>query len=326
MPIISIIVPVYNVQSYLRKCIDSLLAQDYDDYEIILVDDGSTDESSAICDEYGMKAERGELKVKNIRVIHQPNAGLSEARNSGIRAAGGKYIMFVDSDDYIEAGVIQSLVVRMQRDDLDVLRFNYQNVNEQGEVFNPNKSFKPFVDYRDEVCDGLTFLNERLGTACYVVQFIVRRELVPTFTRGIYFEDVDWTPRMLLQAKRVTSIDTVVYNYLLRQGSITQNSDLTKKRKALNDRLTIIGNLHRQAQAVSDRRWFDGMVSTMIVSILATIAELFYEERRAWLDRIKALGVYPLSYFHLTKSAKRKAQIINVSPSLYCLLMHLKGK
>jgi hypothetical protein len=131
---------------------------------------------------------------------------------------------------------------------------------------------------------------------------------------------------MLLGAKRVTSVDTIVYNYLMRQGSITQNSDSTKKRKALNDRLTIIGNLLSLAQSAADRRWFDGMTSTMTVSILTTVAELFYNERRAWLDRIKALGVYPLSYFHFTKSARRKAQIINISPSLYCLMMHLKSK
>ena len=321
MPVISIIVPIFNVQIYLRKCIDSLLAQDImqQDCEIILVDDGSTDDSGKIADSYAALHPQ-------ISVIHQPNAGLSEARNTGIRAAQGKYIMFVDSDDYIEPNILQALISKVQRDDLDVLRFNYQNVNEKGEVFNPNKSYKPFVDYRDELCDGLTFLNERLGTACYVVQFLVRRELVPTFTRGIYFEDVDWTPRMLLGAKRVTSVRTIVYDCLMRQGSITQNSDSTKKRKALNDRLTIIGNLRSLAQSAADRRWFDGMTSTMTVSILTTVAELFYKERRAWFDRIKALGVYPLSYFHLTKLARRKAQIINISPSLYCLMMHLKSK
>jgi len=234
--------------------------------------------------------------------------------------------MFVDSDDYIEPDILKSLISKVRQDDLDVLRFNYQNVNEKGEVFNPNKSFKPFVDYRDEVCDGCTFLNERLSTACYVVQFLVRRELVPTFTRGLYFEDVDWTPRMLLQARRVTSVDTMVYNYFMRQGSITQNTDVAKKSKALNDRLTIIGNLLTLAHSVPDRRWFDGMVSTMTVSILTSVAELFYKERHSWLGRMKSLGVFPLSYFHLTKLARRKAQIINISPLFYCLLMHLKSK
>lgn len=314
---LSIIVPVYNVEPYLRKCVDSLLMQDLpkDDYEIILVDDGSTDNSGRIVDEYA-------AAHSNIHVIHQSNAGLSEARNTGIKAAQGKYLMFVDSDDYIEHDILKSLIIKMQQDNLDVLRFNYRNVNEKGEAFNPNKSFKPFVDYCDKVCNGLTFLNERLGTACYTVQFMLRRELALPFTPEIYFEDVDWTPRTLLKAQRVTSVDTVVYNYLLRQGSITQNSNPDKKRKSLSDRLLIISNLQTLSQTVSDRRWFDGMVSTMTVGILSAVAEYFYSERRQWLKMVASLHLYPLSFYHLTPSAIRKAKLINISPALYCFLVH----
>ena len=116
---LSIIVPVYNVEAFLSKCVDSLLAQDLpkEDYEVILVDDGSTDGSGALCDT--LAAEHG-----NIRVIHQQNHGLSGARNAGIPAASGDYILFVDSDDYLCPDVLGTLVGLMESKELDILRFN----------------------------------------------------------------------------------------------------------------------------------------------------------------------------------------------------------
>ena len=151
---LSIVVPVYNVEAFLKKCVNSLLVQDLpkDDYEIILVDDGSTDDSGALCD--ALAAEQG-----NIRVIHQQNRGLSGARNTGIAVAKGVYIQFVDSDDFLESNVLGGLVKRVENNDLDILRFNYQNVFETGGVFEPNKYAKPFVDFSGEVCDGVTGLR-----------------------------------------------------------------------------------------------------------------------------------------------------------------------
>lgn len=319
---LSIIVPIYNVEQYLRKCVDNLLKQDLpaEDYEIILVDDGSVDASGMIADEYAARYD-------NISVIHQDNKGLSEARNTGIRAAQGKYIQFVDSDDYIEPNVLGGLVQKMEDDNLDVLRFNYQNVNEKYEVFEPNKVSKPFVDYRDELCDGLTFLTERLGYGCYVWQFVVKRELIMDciFKPGIYFEDTEWTPRMLVQAKRATSVDTMVYNYLLRIGSITQSVSNEKKRKVLNDKLSLIDDLQKLAEQVDDRRWFDGMIASTVLSILTTVAIEHYGETRHYIHLLKQLGVFPLSKYHLTPAAQRKGLLANLSPRLLCMLVHLKN-
>ncbi len=242
---LSFIVPVFNVEKYLRKCVDSLLTQDYTDYEIILVDDGSTDNSGSICDEYTSPSFVHTFTPSlEIKVIHQPNAGLSAARNTGIKAARGSYLMFVDSDDYIEPNVLGGLMSQVERDNLDVLRFDFQNVNENNEIIHPNKAQKREVDYDESVTDGETFLNERLGPSCYAVMFIFRRDLIvpnasvhsftPShvhplpevmFTPGIYFEDVDWTPRMILRANRIASTHTMVYNYLWRTGSITLPTD-----------------------------------------------------------------------------------------------------
>jgi len=318
---LSIIVPVFNVNAYLERCVASLLRQDLDrsDYEIILVDDGSTDGSGTLCDELA-------AREANIRVIHKENGGLSSARNAGIAVAGGDYIQFVDSDDYLMPSVLKGLREQIESQDLDILRYNYQNVNEAGEVFEPNKISKPFVDYSDEVCNGESFLTERLGYACYACQFIVRAGLLRSgdglFKEGIYFEDVDWTPRILLQAQRVASTDTMVYNYLFRTGSIARNTDMEKKRKAIQDKMTILDGYAALRMQVRDDRWIRGMSAQIALSILVVVGRYFYPARKKYILALKKLVDFPLSTFHATPSAKKKIWLANLSPSLACLFFH----
>ena len=339
---LSIIVPIYNIAHYLRKCVDSLLAQDISDYEIILVDDGSTDDSGAIADEIVREAmcnvqwaidneTNCQSPIANrptLRVIHQENAGLSAARNTGIAAATGEYIMFVDSDDYLQPNVLGALMEQAKRDNLDVLRFDYQNVNEQYEVFLPFKDAKRDVDYSEDVVDGETFLNKRLGPACYAVMFVVRRELLDTclFTPNIYFEDTDWTPRMLISARRVASTPIVVYNYLWRQGSITLPTEPTKREKVLRDKISLLYGFRKQMQLVQDPIWFVWMTSFNTMNILNMLAALPTSKRKPYLQELKSLGVFPL-YTQKEKGLKRlKIQIANLSPTLYCRLMNLRNK
>lgn len=356
---LSFIVPVYNVAPYLRKCVDSLLAQDYDDYEIILVDDGSTDDSPQICDEYAASPlsaagtspfSEADHSIIPIRVIHQKNGGLSAARNAGIKCANGAYLCFVDSDDYWQPNVLGGLMAQVERDNLDVLRFNYQNVNERYEVFCPNKHPKRDVDYGESVVDGETFLNERLGPACYAVMFILRRdiilnlkseEIVPPagkeiinhkseiddclFTPGIYFEDTDWTPRMLLRAKRVASTPQVVYNYLWRSGSITQPTDSVKRKKVLEDKMRLIRVFQEQSKHLKNPAWFAWMTSSMVVGVLSSIAHFQKAERESYINELKSLHVFPLSAKR-EKMWTQKMKIImaNFSPLLYCKLISIR--
>ena len=323
--LLSIIVPVYNVQAYLKKCVDSLLDQDIEkfDYEIILVDDGSTDGSGALCDE--LAAVNG-----NIRVIHKENGGLSSARNAGILAAAGEYIQFVDSDDYLSPFVLKGLMEQILAQKLDILRYNYQNVNERGEAFEPNKESKPFVDFSTNVCDGVTFLTERLGYACYACQFIIRASLLKNgdglFKEGIYFEDVDWTPRILLQANRVASTSQIVYNYLFRAGSITRTLDHKRQKNKLNDRLNIIDSLQTQTKRSHNPLWFKGMISQIAISILTSAGTVFYQDRSEIIRTLREKGVFPLSTFHATSAAARKMRIANISPALFCEMIHLKSR
>lgn len=350
MPVkLSIVVPIYNVEAYLRKCVDSLLAQDYSDYEIILVDDGSTDNCPAICDEYASPSFVNSLtRSVVIKVLHQANAGLSAARNSGIMAANGDYIMFVDSDDYIEPNVLVGLMAQIERDNLDVLRYKYQYVDAEGNPYNPYKSgsYKGH-DYSSKVTDGITFLNTRFGTSCYAWQFILRRDLIFSqlsaldsplstnnsqlsaldsclFTPGIYFEDTDWTPRMLCHAKRVASTDTIVYNYLLsRQGSITNAVNRSKQKKVLDDKMRLIGEMLRQSNELKQKglcyMWFERMIADTVISIVGILSSHFYNEKKEYIERLKKNDVFPI------KSKSIKARFINMSPRLAVELLHLKN-
>lgn len=322
--LLSIIVPVYNVESYLRKCVGSLLHQDLgkEEYEIILVDDGSTDTSGSICDELSRCS-------RNVVVHHKENGGLSSARNAGIAISRGKYIQFVDADDYLNIDVLGSIVKQLTMWNLDVLRVNYQNVNEKGEVFDPNQNSKPFDDYSETICDGLSFLNERLGYACYAVQFITRASLLKQtgngFKDGVYFEDVEWVPRMMLQAQRVASSNLMVYNYLFRYNSITRNSDLGKKRKSVGDKIGLIESLKRQKNEVTDKRWFMGMIAQTVISVLIDVSCHFYHDRNQYIRILRRLKVFPLSSYHATDSALKKIRIANMSPELLCFFLHFKN-
>ena len=337
---LSIIVPIYNVAPYLRKCVDSLLAQDISDYEIILVDDGSTDDSGAIADEIVKEAiGNRQWAIENetnrqspiansptLRVIHQENAGLSAARNTGIAAATGDYIMFVDSDDYLQPNVLGALMEQVEREHLDVLRFDYQNVRQteagEYEVFQPNK-YPHQIDTCREVVDGETYLDERMGYACYACQFVINRELTGTFTPGIHYEDTEWLPRMMLAAKRVNSTPIVVYNYLVRQGSITQAQDNKEKlRKNVNDFLFVIESLSKQMTKHPTCQWLRRMISSMTVGVLTHVAMSFYDERKEYLRRLQELKVFPLEIADQGKTYARRAWIIKLlGAKIYCWLM-----
>ena len=302
--ILSFIVPIYGVEQYLCKCVDSLLHQDYENYEIILVDDGSPDKCPAISDEYAAKYDK-------IRVFHRENGGLSAARNTGIEVAHGEYICFVDSDDYWEDNVLGGLMAQIERYDLEVLRFRWQNVRVRGEgrramrregeyeVFQPYKEVN-FVDFSCEPLSGVDYLNQRMGIQCYAWSFILRADLVKgdkairrdggeamgeRFTEGILFEDTDWTPRMLAQAKRVAGTETIVYNYLWRETGITLEKSKEKLERELRDKIILMGKLNEWGCTL----WYRTMISSLMVSVIGIIAQYFYAQRNEYLKDIQAL-------------------------------------
>ena len=262
--------------------------------------------------------------------------------------------MFVDSDDYIEPKVLAGLMAQVERDNLDVLRYDFRNVNDKYEEFHPNKDPKRDVDLSEEVVDGETFLNERLGPGCYAWQFILRRDLIYInqqsaisnqnsenntsniihstsekgcclFTPGIYFEDTDWTPRMLLRAKWAASTPMIVYNYLWRTGSITLPTDPIKREKVLKDKIRLICGFKEQSKLVKDPIWFTWMTSSTAMGVLGMLAKMPFAERKLYLKELKSLHIFPL-YTKKEKMLSHKIKTImaNISPNFYCTLMSLR--
>lgn len=316
--LLSIIVPGHNVEAYIGKCLDSLLDQDISssDYEIIVVNDGSTDRTKEIVEGYVSSHS-------NVILINQQNKGLSGARNSGVNVACGLYVMYIDSDDYIEKNVLGGLLAQAERDNLDVLRYNYRNVNEDYKVIIPKRNNKLYVDYSGDVTDGFSFLTHRLGYACYAWQFLMKVEKAKNvlFKEGIYFEDTEWAPRMLNEAKRVASTDVVVYNYMKRTNSITNAVDDVKKRKVIEDKMSLIEGLRQQSLDKSDKSWYEGMIAHTVLSIMGLVAIQYYDERNPYIRRLKKLGVFPLSLNRSSLRNKIKLMMISVFPSLYCRLI-----
>lgn len=222
---VSIVVPIYNVEPFLRECLDSVLAQTFRDLEIICVDDGSTDGSSKILDEYVKKDDR-------IRVIRQPNAGLSAARNAGMDAAGGTYLYFLDSDDMLPPNALERLHALAEERTLDQILFGTELVADANRV--AGIEFDGMIRYYDipQDCancetDGASLFSrlvERNAFFASVPLRFFRRASIPPdlrFPVGILHEDNYFSPLALLAARRAVAIPDQLYRRRIREGSIT---------------------------------------------------------------------------------------------------------
>lgn len=316
---LSIIVPVYNVEAYLEKCVESLLDQriPIEDYEIILIDDGSKDGSGLICDQLASDNQ-------NITVIHQSNKGLSEARNAGMKVARGRYIQFVDSDDYLEENTLPELLAKMEEKDLDILRFQVRQVSENEDSSSP--LFELATANNQEIVTGKRYLQDYMGYACYVWQFLFRSSFLLEnslwFMPGIIFEDTEWTPRVLALAKRVSSINLLVYDYLVREGSITRGS----VEKRTNGQLFLVSEMKKQLNMVEEKNWHQGMIAHLVITIITTAATLLYSKRKEIISQLQEMDVFPLSTFHSKKKGRRKIILANLSPYMACSVIHLLNK
>ena len=221
---ISIIVPVYNIEKYLKPCIDSILASTYRDYELILVDDGSTDGSGDVCDEYAKNDDR-------IRIIHKTNGGLSDARNAGLNVVRGDYVLFVDGDDMIHPMMIEVLLDAINRGDYDFSMVYGVKVQEGAydDLFKRplDNNFSLLEinqkDYQNRLFDISSFQYQVAWNKLY------KRKLIADMAfKDVISEDVEWNNRVCLRMDKAIVAETALYFYIQRSGSI-MNSPISKK-------------------------------------------------------------------------------------------------
>lgn len=224
MPKISVIVPVYNVKTYLDKCVDSIVTQTYNNLEIILIDDGSTDNSSQICDAWAERDSR-------IKVIHQKNSGVAAARNKGLQIATGDYIGFVDSDDWIVDTMYRNMMEGIWQTGADAAFTGYKRVLESGKQIGHQYKMSGLCS-RDEailsVIEGGYFVT--IWNKLFSRDICIKNEKIIRFEPFLCGEDEHWLIRVLLNTNKVYLINQTAYFWQIRSKSITYDRYLFDRR------------------------------------------------------------------------------------------------
>lgn len=307
---VSIIVPVYQVEKYISQCIDSILAQTFTDFELILVDDGSNDKSGDICDEYAEKDER-------VRVLHKENGGLSDARNKGMDQAVGNYFMFVDSDDYIAPTMVEYLYKNILNEDADIAICNYLH-------FFENDSKKNFpTNNKAEVLLGAEIFYNRKNERNYGFWTVAWNKLYKTetfkkfrFRFGKYHEDEFWANDIYQMDIKVVTISECLYYYRQRDNSIM-------KKKSIKKSFDIIEAFQERIYVyLKEQKSFDQAYKVLIFSLehlneskrLITNSDekkLFIQAEKRTKDIVKKLRKR-----NLTKIQKVSLVFIGMNPCL----------
>lgn len=297
--LISIIVPVYNVEKYLDRCLTSIVNQTYQNLEIILVDDGSTDDSGKKCDEWAEKDKR-------IKVIHKENGGLSDARNVGIKQATGILIGFVDSDDYIDEKMYEILAEDLKKYDADIAICNVQEVDENGTClssFVKNKKEDMRVLEKEE---ALYLLVEDAIIQSFAWNKLYKIELFEgiEYPKGKKLEDRATTYRLFDKAKKVVDDKRKTYDYVQRNGSIMHNlnrSLILDELEAIQERQEYLGSHYPELEEI------------LIINRLHCISNLFRNfygskmEDKVVEERLKEEYKYYQKYYQIYGKSARKS-------------------
>ena len=220
----SVVIPVYNVKDYLEKCVKSVLAQRCEDYEIILVDDGSTDGSGELCDTLATLSQR-------IRVIHKPNGGLGDARNVGLEHATGDYLIFLDSDDYIDVTMLEELSAKLDETHADIITFGFR-MDKDGDT--SEVVIDPLPENKIFTLEDTPKLLLAVPNACNrVYRRALFMETGIRYPGRVWFEDIRTTTKLFARAKSIVSVHRPYYYYLVRQDSITHNKNVDRNREII---------------------------------------------------------------------------------------------
>ena len=304
----SIIVPVYTVEPYLDECLTSLQAQDYKDYEVICINDGSTDGSRGILTKW-------EGRMPQMRVIDRENGGLSAARNTGQEAATGDYVVFVDSDDWVEPTMLSRLAEEAHGEDM--ICFACRRTS--------NGAFDTLAS---EQTDGWSYYNRHalehhevpfvcVWQRCYRREFLLENGL--RFREGILHEDNEFTPRACIKAKRIKVIPDVLYNYRVRPGSIMTTRGMKSK-----ESLITIGN-ELSALFVKE----DGIDKTIVYQALTQCYQMAFVNNTREEDR-QLRPLIDWYNYHRVSHTKLRHRInyttLKYSPLLFRFINHLTQK
>lgn len=317
IPCVSVIIPIYNVAPYLRRCLDSVLAQTYKKLDIILIDDGSTDLSGKMADEYACSDSR-------VQVIHQENGGLSHARNTGLDMMQGEWLMFVDSDDAIPENAVELLLKAALEEDTDMSMGSYYRCIQDGEK--EGKRQKEHIRsgvYRGEALMKYFFREKDKE---YVWMKLFRRELFMElrFPEGKLYEDIYLMPTLLHKASGCVMIDEPVYFYYIREGSISSGLNVEQQMSAIEARL-------EEKTFIKEK--YPALTGYAGDAVLETCCWLLAKVDKAGRSKYKKYWDYILQIVHQEKKdavcqtflLQCAVRMIRVSPVLFAKLYRLYG-
>lgn len=321
-PLISVIVPIYKVEPYLRRCLDSIVNQTYTNLEIILVDDGSPDACPTICDEYAAKDNR-------IVVIHKENGGLSDARNAGLDICKGEYITFVDSDDWISENCLSLFINVIQKDYFDVVIADYQETNKEKQqhilasetsLFNNDEIANSYMHSQYPPCAW-----NKLYNAAFLKKIKIK------FKKNLLYEDQLWCCDWTFKANKIHFLKYFTYFYRIRENSIMNSSSIT-----INERneswVFIINTIFKtNHKRFSSNRLFFLFLENKVQEFLFPYLNDVVKFHKAYDMLEHELGFNPIYFWLKTASILKKLffvilLILPDSISKLLLHKHLKNK
>lgn len=312
---LSIIIPCFNVEKYIHKCLYSILKAnlDFSDFEIITVNDGSSDNTSDIIESF--KTAHPEVTLK---IYEQINSGQSIARNFGLLNAKGKYVWFIDADDYIVPDKVSKLLNKAVVNDLDILWFDHDLVDEDGNLLpKPKEDIK--INISTTVNTGDFYLKNGFKFSCMPVMFLFKRKFLHDhsilFIPNIYFEDILFTTKCIDLAQKMTYFDEKIYRYLIRfQGSTMR--DPSKMHKRILDSLFVSAQLKKMASSSGNPNYFKEFSSMIAVYKLKQVAKMDVDFNKKVRSHIKEITLLPVA-FKGTFKVLILVLILNVSYPLY---------
>ncbi len=326
---LSFIIPAYNISRYINRCIESIVCQNMPEgsYEIIVIDDGSTDDTPKTVDALS-------LRYPLLHAVHQPNQGLSAARNSGIEHARGKYVWFVDGDDYLPDDTMEHFRPYFEVDPPDIILFAMCRVGENRPVATCPEPclLQPRRTYSGWEALQTGFIPASACNSLYRLEFLRSYDL--RFNPEAYREDVEFTGRVLCLASSCVYLDIVGYYYYRREGSITRNNSVANRLRLLEAEITIADSFTRFARKYGEeRRGLTPYMSFRTNMILFNLLLSAYRDREIPLDKVASLlsksrerGLYPM------KCPQRKLKyylaiaFLNVEPLYLTLIKYSRRK
>lgn len=281
--LISVIVPIYNVENYLRRCVDSIINQTYKNLEIILVDDGSPDNCGEICDEYKKVDSR-------IVVIHKRNGGLSDARNTGLEIMHGEYVIFIDSDDYFEDNAIEVMLDMAEKQNADLVIADIRSINENGEILNEGKGQYTFQNGRIFSPEEAAKIFAQLDWGAWNKLYKKNVHEKIYFPKGKIHEDEAIMFEIFHQCHKIVYTNYRLYNYLKREGSITGVGYSLKKMD-----------------------WFEAWVNN-----LKYVQKYFPESEKMVMKKLVMVAIYNLDNLLKIQSLEREKAISLIRKELSC--------